>query len=134
MQRECDRCGRLYEAKNSRSRFCSDLHRAEAGKARKAGLPERVAGVAVLPPEPSEEGPQALATRIQLEVAERFDSPLGQACMALAKRMDARIDNGSGLASLVRELRTTLEAALDGAARAPDVVDELRARRERRRA
>lgn len=130
MERGCDRCGKSYVAKTSRSRFCSVKCRTAATRARQRGLPESIAPAQRSSvDEPAGEGPQELATRMQLELAERFKSPLGQACMALARRIDSRTDNGSGLSSLVRELRVTLDAALEGAARSADELDELGAKR-----
>ena len=130
MQRTCERCGKTYEAARSTSKFCSSTCRAAVSLARKAGEP-----VQLLPqPEPSADGGSLTsATIAELAAADRVDCTLGQAAIALARRVDAGHESGSSVAALVRELRVTLEAALDGAARADDVVDELRRKREQLR-
>lgn len=132
MQRNCDRCGLVYGARSARSRFCSVRCRTAATRARQSGESESLGVVAELP-SGSSGGPVELATRARLEAAERLESPLGQGALSLARLVDASHTPPSAVAGLVRELRVTLEAALDGAARAPDLVDELKARRERRR-
>lgn len=75
------------------------------------------------------------AVEAALEAAGRVGHPLAEVAVVLAARIDANVegavDTGSALASVARELRATLEAATASAA-PPDVVDELRARREAR--
>lgn len=74
------------------------------------------------------------ATRRTLTAAAKLDSPLGQAALVLAARMDSAADeSGSALAAVAKELRTTLAEAVKGAATVADPVDQLRARREARR-
>lgn len=71
------------------------------------------------------------AVRAQLEAAGRAETYLGAAALALAER----IDNSTavmGFAPLVKELRSTMDAALAGVKVAGDPVDELRARRDRK--
>lgn len=124
MQRACDSCGEEYEARRPSSRFCSTRCRVRAQR-----------GAVQRPPEPIAEPRQATsgvtgATWAALEAAGRVDTPLGQAAMVLAARVDAGVDTGSGLASLARELRATLDAATRGAQAAVDPLDELRARRD----
>lgn len=134
MQRACDRCRKPYEAKRASSRFCSTSCRVAAQRARDSGLPEALV-VSPFPADvevPASSGSVTSATSVQLDAAGRLDSPLGQAALALARRVDSGSENGSALSALVRELRATLVDALDGASATSDVVDELRARRERR--
>lgn len=72
------------------------------------------------------------ATRAELEAAGRLDSMLGQVALLLAERM-CEFDTGSGTAALSKELRAVMATAVQGAPAAADPVDELRARRDRKR-
>ena len=132
MERACDRCGVRYGARSQRSRFCSNRCRTAAQRARAAGGAERIAPVADLPP--PEAGGVEVATRARLEVAERLDTPAGAGALAAARLVDSAHTPPSAVPGLLRELRAQLEVALEGAAREPTIVDELKARRERRRA
>lgn len=93
------------------------------------------------PPEQAEtsENPLVAATKRELETAGKLDSMLGQQALALAARMSGA-DSVAGYASLSRELRTVMAAAIGTAPAAPpaagqgDEVDELRARRDAKRA
>ncbi|KQH75586.1 hypothetical protein AO501_25245 [Mycobacterium gordonae] len=93
------------------------------------------------PPEQAEtsDNPLVAATKRELEAAGKLDSMLGQQALALAARMSGA-DTVAGYASLSRELRTVMAAAIGTAPAAPpaagqgDEVDELRARRDAKRA
>lgn len=74
----------------------------------------------------------AAATRSALEAAKRTDTPLGQAALVLAERLDDADTAPTALANIGRELRLTLADALANATTAADPIDELKARRERR--
>ena len=134
MRRPCDRCGREYDAERPSSRYCTDKCRVEASRARRRGLPVSVMA-AVTELEPPIQAPSGLvsSTSAQLEAAGRLGSPMGQAALVLAARIESGHEHGSAVAALTRELRSTLEAALDGVRPAADAVDELRLRREQRR-
>ena len=93
--------------------------------------PSRARKVTELPP-PVSAG-TADAVRAELEAAGRSDTSLGRAAVVLAERVDSGQDAGSGLAALVKQLSVTLGEALEGSA-AASPLDELRERRERRRA
>jgi hypothetical protein len=69
----------------------------------------------------------------ELRAASKETTALGQACLAVAQRIDhAQNESGSALAAMTRELRASLEAALKVTAPVGDVLDELaRARQER---
>lgn len=69
----------------------------------------------------------------RLEKAQRESTPEGVIALGLAELLAAGGHTASGAASLARELRATLDAALAGAPKAADIVDELQSRRERRR-
>lgn len=129
MRRPCDACGEQYEAKTIRSKFCTDLCRKRGQRGVRAP-----AVVAELPARPVSAG---LAPAVRAELAEggREDTALGRAALAIAARIDSQLDTGSGVASLARELRSTLTAALAGIEKASSPVvqmrDELAARRGR---
>ena len=84
---------------------------------------------------PVGDGPVAVATRRELDAGGRLESMLGQAALALAARLDSRQDTGAGLASVTKELRSTMGAALAGVVDKDSAVmkmrDELAARRGR---
>lgn len=90
-----------------------------------------------LPPLLADAGALTLATKAELERAGRVDCSAGQAALALAGRIDRSAfsaETGTAVASMVRELRASLAAATADVAPAADPVDELRERREQKRA
>ena len=75
----------------------------------------------------------AESTRRKLDEMGQLDTPLGQATMVLARRLDRPGgDTGAGLASLAKQLAATLAAATGDARPAGDLLTELRARRDRK--
>lgn len=83
-----------------------------------------------------EDGTESLAAAARGELAAvgRDRTAAGQAVLVLARRIDANsAESGSSLAAMVREFRAALAGALEGAGEAVDPVDELRARRDRKR-
>ena len=136
MQVQCQNCGDSFDAKNPRAKWCSDRCRK---RRERSGAPAAV--VELRPPlvqsdnPDSDFGPVVAATWKKLEDADRLHEPEGVAALALAHRLDhGGRDTGSALASVARELRATLEVALKGAGVAADPIDQLRARREAKRA
>jgi hypothetical protein len=69
----------------------------------------------------------------KLEAAGRSETYLGAAALALADRID-QSTAVMGFAALVKELRATMDAALDGVQQAADPLDELKRRRDAKRA
>jgi hypothetical protein len=145
MQRSCQQCGRAYPAQRPTSKYCSSSCRGQAAKDRKAGKsasprskPAAQANQAQQPATapPGGAGDVVEAVQRELEAVGRADSALGRAALALAARVSGvsgQMETGSAYAALIRELRTTIEAAKQGASGAGDPIDELRERRERRR-
>lgn len=119
--RRCDFCGTAYIAQRSSSKYCSSTCRVRASAAKTS--PDA---------EPVSEG-TTRATQAALEAANRLDDPSGQAALVLARRIDQNTDNGSGMAALVREHRTTLQAALANAHENADPIDQLRTMRDAKR-
>lgn len=74
------------------------------------------------------------AVRAELESASKLDTHLGQLAVTLAGRIDAGDDSGGGVAALSRELREVMAHAVTGAAIPGDPLDELRVRRDGKRA
>jgi hypothetical protein len=132
-RRNCDQCGRVYEAKASTSRYCGSGCRARASE----GIPPSVADAGVVPlPSPAESsGELASSIRRTLTDAGRLDTWQGQAALSIAARIDAGEDSGSAIAALQRELRATMVEAMRGVGAPRSAVsamrDELAARRRR---
>jgi hypothetical protein len=128
-------CPTEFEAKRPAAKYCS-----EKCKKRAQRQPGGVDAVKVLPlpPEPADDaapasGPVATATLKELERAGRLETAVGQAALALARRIDAAAaETGSSLAALARQHLATLSEAVKDAQRVADPLDELRSRRERK--
>lgn len=125
-------CGKVFEARSSKARYCSDRCRKRKGKEERAGsvtpLPT--------PPQPADAvaGVEAATVRALTE-ASRLDTPLGQACLVLARRLDSPgLDTGSAVAAVAKQLEAQLASATrgSGAASSPQQLqDELAERRRR---
>lgn len=83
---------------------------------------------------PTEPGRVHARTLEMLQSAGRDETPLGAVALTLAEQIDAGGHAASGYAALAKQLEATLASALDGVKLTVTAVDELRARRERRRA
>ena len=142
MDRACDACGATFAARSVKARFCSDKCRSRARYRREVlGAPETT-----IPPakpkrtrkpkaEPLDSPTGALGAVVaELTAAGRLQSSAGQAAVALASRIDAGAESSSGLAALTREMRAAMAEATANVAQAGDALDELRAKREARRA
>ena len=128
MQRLCDTCTRLYEAKRVTSRFCSPRCQKRARRS-----PAGLSGATLLTFPAPVDGPMTVATMAELVVADRVASSLGQAALLMARRLDmTSADTGSSVAALAREQRATLALALESATNVLDPADQLRLRREAR--
>lgn len=131
MDRACDVCGTTYVAKRATSRYCSAKCRTRKSR----GAPGNVTQLPAAGPSNISAGSVEVATERALTAVERVDTPLGQACLVLARRLDASgSDNGSAVAALAKQLEATLASATrgSGAASSPQQLqDELAARRAR---
>lgn len=127
MDVNCD-CGVTFQAKSARAKFCSDRCR----KRRQRGGTVVPIAPDVTGPNDSA-GPVERATAKSLEIAGRLDTPLGQTCLVLARRLDVPgVDTGSALAAVAGKLESMIGAATRGAAKqtAPQqLADELAERR-----
>ena len=131
--RNCDQCGKVYQAKRPSSRYCSDLCRKRAQRSPQILMP--LTAVPLVPLfVPTLSGGTVEATRRELERAEMVESSLGQVVLILAGRLDAVTnDTGSSMAALAREHRAALAAALESGKVAESPLDELARRRRERR-
>jgi glycerate-2-kinase len=135
MERCCEVCGEPFEAKRKTARFCTDRCRMRAH--RRPAETEQTPPVAS--PDRGERQEDAVslaqAAQAELQAAGREATAVGRAVLALARRIDANAsETGSSLAAMVREFRAAHADALKGAGEAGDPVDELKARRDRKRA
>lgn len=114
MLRACDVCRTRYPAKRASSRYCSPRCRKRAQRVGEAG-PTREKVVPLHQPERPPVGDLAALTERTLQAAGRLNTWEGQSALALAHRTErAAIDTGSSYASLHRELRSAMAAALQG--------------------
>jgi len=130
VQRMCASCGRPYGAKRASSRFCGPTCRQRASRASAAGIPPRAATSGDRAASPSDL--ERVVAR-ELEAVGRLDTAIGQLAMELAYRVASPHETGAAVASLARELGATMTKALGGVAPVADPLDEIRARRDRKR-
>lgn len=121
MQRSCSVCGRDFEAKRKDAITCSATCRSNRRNGKSATAPT--------------DTPLVRATRAELEAVGKLDTRLGQQALVLAAAMSM----GGGAGPLSKELDRVMEAATGIATKPPaagtgDEVDELRARRDAKRA
>ncbi len=130
MQRECASCGLQYVARRATSRFCGGTCQKRAERARAAGIPLRA-----VPHDDLGAPPSALVEAVTRELDEvgRLGTVAGQAALVLAERIASRRETGAATAALAKQLSATMDKALGGVAKAADPLDEIRARRDRKR-
>ena len=123
--RACDVCGAAYQPKRPTSKYCGTRCRTRASRA---------GGMVGLPGPAEAEGGGATTGRVRaaLQSAGRDETWLGTAALALAEQIDGA-RSPMGLTSLVKQLQATMDAALEGALVKRDELDEVRARRDRKR-
>ena len=124
MQRKCAGCGDTFEAKRSTAKYCGGTCRQRGNRRQEPEAASEVDWTAF---------PLVAATAAELEAAGRLDTSLGQQALTVALKVCSPFETGSGVASASKELRAIMAAALDGANIAADPLDELRARRDRKR-
>lgn len=134
---DCESCGQPFERRNVTQRFCSGLCRKRGSRGHlqpSAGGPRPGGAPAARPDEPNT---LVEAARRQLEEAGRADTYLGQQALVLASLLATGAGTPSALASVSRELRETMVAALRGADAPASAVqarrDEVAAMRAKRR-
>lgn len=133
MQRNCDLCGRSYDAKRSTSKFCGVNCRNRNVRRAKPAHSEPAVQASAPEIDAVQVDDLVAVTKAELEAAGKLNTSLGQQAVRLAERMRS-FDTGGGLAALSREFRAVMAEATRGVKVSVDVVDELRARRDAKRA
>ena len=136
MTATCARCASDFETARRSARWCSDRCRTAAARARKAGKPETSAKPKRRKPTPVAEPDHGVTPAVirELEAAGRADTSAGRTAIALARRLDDGAESSAGMAALTRELSARMAEATASVESEGDGIDELRARREARRA
>jgi hypothetical protein len=139
MQRPCASCGEPFTPIRANHRFCRDVCRVNGGRGKlQPGADDEKPTSTGVKPAPPLSQTLVSATRKQLEDVGRLDTYLGQQALALAQVLAVGKGTPSGLATISRELRETMTAALRGAGGATSAVvkhrDEVAARRAKRSA
>jgi len=127
MSRTCEACGKPLNTANSRAKYCSDTCRARVSKGNVVPIPQRAA------PDPT----AVLlvdATRDMLAEYGRESHPLGLAALEVARSLADVNTPASAKAALAKQLEVLLSAATKGAKVAANPVDDIRARRDAKRA
>ena len=118
MTKTCLVDGTPFEAKRAAAKYCSE-------RCRKRAQRGHLLPVSTLPKPDAPDGATVERVRAELAAVDRVDTYLGAAALALAER----IDNATavmGFAALVRELRVTMGAAMEGAGNDVDALTDIR--------
>lgn len=128
MRRECAVCSKPFEAQRPTAKYCGSTCRTRATRGGIA-TPSKT-------PQPVQASASGLvdAVRAELEAADRLGTIAGQHAMELATRIVAAPGMNTGVAALSKQLQAVLAEALQGVGAVADPLDELRARRDRKRA
>lgn len=138
--RNCDKCGREYTFQRRTSKYCSQTCRNAAMMQRRrlgASAQPRPPRALQVVDDQAHVGATTLteATLVELAAVGREATALGLAALALARRIDhAHGETGSALASMVKAHREALAAATADVAVEVDPLDEMRRRRDAKRA
>lgn len=125
--RACQQCGGSLEGRSTGTKFCSSSCRNRSHR----GQPSRSA-VVQLVEAPTPERSVEAAVEADLATLSGVPATTVEAALRLARAIDAGPESASGLAVLVRELRQVLTEARSARSAEPDILDQLRARREAR--
>jgi len=128
MQRNCAVCDVPFEAQRYQAKYCGDTCRKRAQRGGIAGKTESVA-----PPVDRKVAGLIDAVTAELEAAGKANSVAGQHALELASRIVNAPGMNTGVAALSKQLQAVLAEALRGATHAANPLDELRARRDRKR-
>lgn len=104
MERQCDLCGKTYEAKRATSRFCEPKHRTAWAK----GARPSAAAPAPRPDDDSENIAPALRAEFdKLGVLEMYEA---RTALRLARQLDSGTIVGAAFTSLSKELDRRVDA------------------------
>ena len=135
MTRECDQCGKSFEAKRSTAKYCGSTCRARRATGKPPVRMASSAAVTSLPrPDADERGAVAAAMLVMLTDCSRESTPLGVLALHLAATIDDPMTQANAKAALAKSLRETLAEAVKGADVPDNPVDELRRKRDLKRA
>lgn len=126
MRRECAVCSAPFESQRPQAKYCGDTCRKRAQRGGIAGPAVKVA---------LERPPSGLVdtVRAALEAANRVDTIAGQHALELAGRIVNAPGMNTGVAALSKQLQAVVAEALRNSAQSSNPLDELRARRDRKR-
>jgi endogenous inhibitor of DNA gyrase (YacG/DUF329 family) len=133
MQRNCNECGTEYRAVRATSKFCSTRCRTRQTRKRQAGEPVIPAVPRIAPALPTAET-GALTDATRAELGPIADTADGILLLTLAARIDAVPETSPALATLSKEFAARKADTMGLVSRVADPMDELKARRDRRRA
>lgn len=131
MERTCAQCGAKIPPQKGSARprkYCVTC-RPPRGRPNPRVIAFGVEQDAGEPNDEPEEPALVVAYRARLEGVDRVGTPEGQHVLFLASLLAAGGHTSSGAAALSKELRTAMDAALAGAPREADFMDELAERR-----
>ena len=131
--RKCLRCGDPYQASRTTAKYCSPSCRSYASQERRGLVVNSSEKPKTVEVEVDQSSGLVAATQETLELAGRLDTVAGQQALRIAEAMTGR-ETGAGLAALSKALSSVMAEALDGVRSSADHLDELKARREARRA
>jgi len=128
MQRSCAVCSAPFEAQRPQAKYCGDTCRK---RAQRGGIADTAS------PAPQVDRPTTGlldAVQAELDAAGRSNSVAGQHALELANRIVNAPGMNTGVAALSKQLQAVLAEALKNSATAVNPLDELRARRDLKRA
>lgn len=129
MQRSCAVCGDTFEAKRPQAKYCGERCRK---RAQRGGIAAKQQDSPPAPTRPT--SGLVDAVRVELEAAGRLDSVSGQHAIELANRIVDAPGMNTGVAALSKQLQAVLGEALRASTKQANPLDELKARRDRKRA
>jgi hypothetical protein len=124
VERACDLCGTVYEAKRATSRFCRPAHRKAwaTGARPTTELPPPPAPADQTPPVPKVS--EQLARELdKLKVLDTYEAAIA---LGLAKQLDSNVITGTAYTSLSKELDRRVDALRLKAERPDDPVALIR--------
>lgn len=136
MNRSCQRCGKDFLAQRPTAKYCTNVCRSAASKAR-AKQSDNV--VQLRTPTAPAVGDLSVEDHARRELGDAVSTTLGQMCLTAARRIDSGEVVGAALSSTMKRLEEMMEAAerlrltISTASNQVDPVEYLKARGERRR-
>ena len=128
MQRSCLVCSGPFEAQRPQAKYCGETcrKRAQRGGIAKTSAPAMVVDRPV--------SGLLDAVTAELEAAKRLNSVAGQHALELANRIVSAPGMNAGVGALSKELSRVMAEAVKGSVVVANPLDELRARRDAKRA